>query len=402
MEEEELQRNDQQQTQDTTTPTTEESSTPPTTQPPGAEQQDAQLTETDTAPDEGGPETEASPENTPEGDPEASAGPGTRPVAEGETLASIALELFGDAAQASLLQELNPDIQDPNNLAGISVINVPNADQIAQFREAKALEAQKDNPPPPVDVPQSTQPEEPTDVEVPPVDEVPVAEGGENVEAPPVEETAPEVPPEVVPEPPAPVGIGTLPAVDTPAIYPVVDTTRAQDETIIQPVPTVTDNTEVVTAAAAETATKNPPTTSPEPTTGETVLKNLHDGFFGPWSAVLTPFGLGGRGQARAAELGKNIGDAWNKNGKGDNAAAHIRDVLDLVYTVCDGVTGFTGPLGTILGIASYIRYIPFPATIAIGNWMKVVSEFLNTLTFILDVVKVVTGALKVIFGAIG
>jgi hypothetical protein len=115
----------------------------------------------------------------------------------------------------------------------------------------------------------------------------------------------------------------------------------------------------------------------------------------------LTPLGLGGRGQARAAELGGNISKAWNKIGGGDNWAAHTRDVLDLVYTVCDGVTGFTGPLGQILGIASYIRYIPFPATMAIGNWMKVVSEFLNTLTFILDIVKVVTGALKTVFGII-
>ncbi len=72
-----------------------------------------------------------------------------------------------------------------------------------------------------------------------------------------------------------------------------------------------------------------------------------------------------------------------------------IPPILDHVYNIIGAITGFTGPLGTVLGIVSYARYIPIPPIPAIGSALFVVSKVLQAINFILGIVQAVVALLR-------
>lgn len=75
--------------------------------------------------------------------------------------------------------------------------------------------------------------------------------------------------------------------------------------------------------------------------------------------------------------------------------------LLDRAYKLIDTITGFLGPLGTVLGLVSYVRFIPIPPIPAIGSALFVVSKVAGAIEFILNVVKAAIAFLRPIVDAL-
>ena len=150
---------------------------------------------------------------------------------------------------------------------------------------------------------------------------------------------------------------------------------------------------QTVQDAAAATGANAPQVQSANATQevgfGTMLAQSMGDGVLGP----LMP-GFFGRTNQSIAD---GMSQGWQDASKGGWVGA--RGKIELLYQALDTVTKYTGPIGSMLGVVSFIRYIPIPPVMAVGNFLKAVSTFLETLTFILDVVKVVLGALKVVVG---
>lgn len=69
--------------------------------------------------------------------------------------------------------------------------------------------------------------------------------------------------------------------------------------------------------------------------------------------------------------------------------------ILDHVYRIVDSILNFTSPLGTVLGIVSYARYIPIPPIPAIGSALYVVSQVLKAINFVLEIVRAVVALMR-------
>lgn len=344
-----------------TTNTTDTTSTNPTT-----ENTDGLL----------GPAEETTPEN-----PE----PGTLTALEGDTFEAISLRLAGDATiLLDALRELNPGMG--GAIAAGTPVCIPAQSQIDEVK--RGLELQQ-NPPPTDEVPipesnvenvaevtaeiEQVVEEVPPEVEV--VDEVPPV-----VEVPPTEEV-------ITPAPPVTVNPAAPTTTDLP--YPVTTPTGLHNDSVTDPIPPVTDTTNAITTQVTQTATENPRSSSAAWDDRSLAFKFLAEPFVGPF--------FGGY----RAEIGGKLSDSWKKLGTADNGWGHARDAMDMIYQCCDAVSKFTGPLATVLGIVSYIRYIPLPPVMAVGNALTAVTAFLKTLNMVLDIVKLVTGALRVVFGGI-
>lgn len=75
--------------------------------------------------------------------------------------------------------------------------------------------------------------------------------------------------------------------------------------------------------------------------------------------------------------------------------------LLDRAYKLTDTITGFLGPLSTVLGLVSYVRFIPIPPIPAIGSALFVVSKVAGAIEFILNVVKAAIAFLRPIVDAL-
>lgn len=266
---------------------------------------------------------------------------------------------------------------------------------VQNFTESKQLEQQG---PDESAVPECVEPEPVVEAPDPaePVceeGEMPAEEGGEagELNATGPEEVLASQPEEAAPEPTQ--SVEDAPAAGPAPAYPVCEPTDWMDAVPEPMVPVPSAETQRVNEAAAQTAGQTPQVQTPNATKsqgfGSMLFQSLGDGLLGP----AMPGFVSRRGSPTIDAIGK----AWTSAGKGGWEGA--RGKIELVYQIIAGITKWTGPIGSLLGIVSYIRYIPIPPVMAVGNFLKAVSTFLSTLTYILDIVKLVLGALKIIVG---
>ena len=263
--------------------------------------------------------------------------------------------------------------------------------EVADYAETKQLEATDPNPGDAPDV-QEIEPVEPEEVagDAPPGEGMPALEGGgggggdgAGAETP-VPEAAPGETTVPAPEGGGGAGAGPMPIVAT-------DSTSIHELTNTAPAPVTTEQTASVLNVVNATASQDPNVSAGKAKeTGflDNLVTSMGDSFLGP----MMP-GFSDRRSQDFADMGK----AWDGAGW---SATGMRNGVDAVYRGIDLITKYTGPLATILGVASLIRYLVFlPACVAIGNFFKVVATFLNALNTILDLVKLALGGVKVVLG---
>jgi hypothetical protein len=264
--------------------------------------------------------------------------------------------------------------------------------EVADYGETKQLEQTEPNP---ADAPEVKEilPAEVGEVAADPApgEGMPALEGGGGGggDAAGAPAPAPEVTTEEVATP-APEGGGGAGAGPMPIV--ATDTTSIHELTNTTPAPVTSEQTAGVLSGVNTTASQDPNVSqSKAKETGflDNLLTSMGDSFLGPM--------MPGFSDRRSQDY-KEMGKAWDGAGW---SATGMRNGVDAVYRGIDLITKYTGPLATVLGIASLIRYLVFlPPCVAIGNFFKVVATFLNALNTILDLVKFALGGVKVVLGA--
>ncbi|MGM0576189.1 MAG: LysM peptidoglycan-binding domain-containing protein [Myxococcota bacterium] len=167
-----------------------------------------------------------------------------------------------------------------------------------------------------------------------------------------------------------------------------------QNATVDPPIPSSFQETEAV-VAAGEQATAQAPEVQPENARkqgfGGVIKDALLVGTLGPLYPTLFF-------DKNIASIPDKLTKSWEGFGEGGWQTAYAS--INGTYSIVDIITSITGPLGSALAILGYSRYIPIPPVAAFGAWATTIGKVLQGITFILDIVKMVLSALKLVVGA--
>jgi hypothetical protein len=191
--------------------------------------------------------------------------------------------------------------------------------------------------------------------------------------------------------------------------HPTFTAPQANDASVSDPLPSSFNQTETVVQGAAQAGASGA-VVSPEAaeaarnsgwagarkaaaSAGGFVLATLKSAAVGNFAA-LWDSGTRSKIGAEFSKAGKALGET--------KGLAKVAAGLDVVYTSVDTAGGFLGPLGTVLGLVSYARYIPVPPIPAIGAGLHVVAQIVRTINFVLDIVRLAISALRPMVDVIG